>query len=508
MSKTVLLTILDGWGAGGNCGKNALESAKTPTFDEVWSNNPHTKIHASGEYVGLPDGQMGNSEVGHLNLGAGRIVYQELTRINKSIREKDFFNNERFLNAVNHAKEFDSALHLMGLVSDGGVHSSMEHLFALIELAAQNNLKKVYVHAFLDGRDTPPQSAIKYVKQVDEKLAELGLPKVATVSGRYYAMDRDKRWDRVEKAYNCLTIGEGNNAETAEKAIEESYDKGTNDEFVLPTLTGVNDSRISDNDSVIFFNFRPDRAREITRAINDKNFDGFERTKTLKNIYYVCMTQYDETFGLPIAFPPQKLTSILGDVLDKNGLKQFRTAETEKYAHVTFFFNGGVEKAYDSETRVLVDSPKVATYDLQPEMSANQVADKVVEAIHSNKYDFILVNFANPDMVGHTGIFEAAVSAVETIDNCLKRLVDAANKENVVMLITADHGNVECMSDPKTGAPFTAHTTNDVPFIVLNYKKDLKLKEDGMLADVAPTILDILEIEKPEEMTGVSLISK
>ncbi|MEI7474496.1 MAG: 2,3-bisphosphoglycerate-independent phosphoglycerate mutase [bacterium] len=507
MSKTVLLTILDGWGIGGECAKNALTVANIPNFKALWENYPHTQLHASGEAVGLPDGQMGNSEVGHLNLGAGRVVYQELTRINKSIREGDFFTNERFLDAIKHTKENDSALHLMGLVSNGGVHSSLDHLFALIDLAVKNDLKKVYVHAFLDGRDTPPQSAIGFVAQVDKKLKEVGLPPVATVSGRYYAMDRDKRWDRVEQAYNCLLLAEGAKADNAEAAVKTSYENNVNDEFVLPTVIGGSETRVNDNDSVIFFNYRPDRAREITKSLTDPTFDGFARKKVLNNLYYVCMTQYDETAGLPIAYPPQQLTNILGEVLEKSGIKEFRTAETEKYAHITFFFNGGVEKAFDSETRALVDSPKVATYDLQPEMSAAEVAKNVVEAIKSNKYGFILVNFANPDMVGHTGVFEAAVKAVEAIDVCLKDIVTAVKENDVTMLITADHGNVECMEDPITGVPFTAHTTNDVPFIVVNSdNKNLALKNDGILADIAPTILNLLKIEQPEEMTGTCLI--
>lgn len=507
MNKTVLLTILDGWGIGNKCKQNALEIANIPTFKNLIDAYPNTKLHASGEAVGLPDGQMGNSEVGHLNLGAGRIVYQELTKINKSVRDGDFFENEQFLNSIKHVKENNSSLHLMGLVSNGGVHSSLNHLFALIDLAAKNNLKKVYIHAFLDGRDTPPQSAITFVTELESKLKEAGLPPVATVSGRYYAMDRDKRWDRVEKAYNCLILDEGDTAQTATEAIQASYDKGSNDEFVLPTVIGGKETRINDNDSIIFFNYRPDRAREITYAINAINFDGFERKKVLKNTYYVCMTQYDETFGLPIAFPPQQLTNILGEILEKNNIQEFRTAETEKYAHITFFFNGGLEKAFNSETRALVDSPKVATYDLQPEMSAQAVAKNVVDAINSKKYGFILVNFANPDMVGHTGVIEAAIKAVETIDNCLKPIVEAVKQNDVTMLITADHGNVECMVDPVTGVPFTAHTTNDVPFIVVNSNvENLQLREEGTLADVAPTILNLLNIEQPNEMTGLSLI--
>ncbi len=507
MNKTVLLCILDGWGLDrNNCPKNAITKAKTPVFDNLLNEYPNTYIYADGEHVGLPEGQMGNSEVGHLNMGAGRTVYQELTRINKSIKDGDFFENQEFINAINHAKENDSALHLMGLVSDGGVHSSIEHLFALIEMAKKKGLSKVYVHAFLDGRDTPPQSAIEYVSQVDAKLKSLGLPKVASVIGRYYVMDRDNRWDRVEKAYSCLLLGEGEKAENAEEAIKNSYEKGNNDEFVLPTIVNVENSRISDNDAVIFFNYRPDRAREITRSINEADFKGFERAKTLKNLYYICMAQYDESFGLPIAFPPQKLTNILGDVLQKNGIKQFRTAETEKYAHVTFFFNGGLEEPFADETRVLVSSPKVATYDLQPEMSAYEVVQKVVGAVESKEYQYIMVNFANPDMVGHTGVMDAAVKAIEVVDECVGKIVDAVKKTDTIMLVTADHGNAECMEDPETHKPFTAHTTNPVPFLVVNDKDDVKLMKDGALCDIAPTILKLYGIEKPAEMTGRSII--
>lgn len=503
--KTVLLTILDGWGCGSKCSSNAIEAANLPTYNYFLSKYPNTRIYADGEHVGLPEGQMGNSEVGHLNLGAGRTVYQELTRINKSIKDGDFFTNNEFLKAIEHVKKNNSSLHFMGLVSPGGVHSSLDHMYALIELAQKHGLKNVYLHAFLDGRDTPPTSALEYVKEVDLKLKEKNLPPVATVSGRYYAMDRDNRWERVEKAYNCLITGEGNISQSAEKAISDSYLQNVNDEFVLPTVIGSNDSRLNDNDAIIFFNFRPDRARELTRAINDPNFSGFSRKKVLENTYYICMTQYDETFNLPIAFPPQSLKGILGEVLDNNKIQQFRTAETEKYAHVTFFFNGGVEKAFATETRVLVPSPKVATYDLKPEMSAPEVASKVVEAIKSQKYGFILVNFANPDMVGHTGVLPAAIKAVETIDCCLKDIYDAVKENNVSMLLTADHGNAECMEDPHSHDPFTAHTTNQVPFIAINVG-DISLREGGTLADVAPTVLNLLNVQKPAEMTGVSLI--
>lgn len=504
--KKVVLAIMDGWGCAAEDCRNAVALANTPVYDELLKKYPNTKINADGEYVGLPEGQMGNSEVGHLNLGAGRVVYQDLTRINKEIREGKFFENPEFLRAIEHVKKNNSSLHLMGLVSDGGVHSSFEHLLALIDLAKKHNLEKVFVHAFLDGRDTPPQSAINYVKQLDEKLAKEKLPPVASVIGRYYVMDRDNRWDRVQKAYDCLCLGECNKASSAAEAVENSYKEGVNDEFVLPTVIDGKESRLNDGDAIIFFNYRPDRAREITRAINKEDFDGFERKKVLKNIYYICMAQYDETFNLPIAYPSQKLTNILGEVLANKGLKQFRTAETEKYAHVTFFFNGGIEEPFKGEVRELVASPKVATYDLQPTMSAFEVDKIVCEAILLKEYDFVLVNFANPDMVGHTGIVDAAITAVETVDKCIGKVVEAVKEAGYVMLLTADHGNAECMVDEKTGAPFTAHTSNKVPLVLIN-DGDVKLKENGALCDVAPTILEIMGIEKPKEMTGESLIS-
>ena len=506
-NKTVLLTILDGWGCGGACPENAIASANLPTYNSLLKDYPNTKIFADGEHVGLPDGQMGNSEVGHLNLGAGRVVYQELTRINKSIREGKFFENQEFLKAIEHAKKNNSSLHFMGLVSPGGVHSSMEHLYALVDLAKKHDLKDVYVHAFLDGRDTPPRSALGFLSEAEEKLKSVNFPSIATVIGRYYAMDRDQRWDRIEKAYNCLLFGEGKCAKTSEEAVKNAYNEDINDEFVLPTVIGDEESRLKDNDAIIFFNFRPDRARQLTRTINDPNFDGFSRKKVLQNTFYLCMTQYDETFNLPIAFPPHSMKEILGEILDEHGVKQFRTAETEKYAHVTFFFNGGIEKAFPTETRALVSSPKVATYDLKPEMSAFEVADNVVEAVKSKKYGFILVNFANPDMVGHTGMFDAAVKAVEAIDKCLQKIVDAVKETDTTMLLTADHGNAECMEDPKTHKPFTAHTNNEVPFILINYDKKVSLRESGALCDVAPTVLEIMDIQKPSEMTGNSLIT-
>lgn len=505
MKKRVVLAIMDGWGVSQKYEHNAIAEANPVNFNAIEEKYPNITIWADGEHVGLPDGQMGNSEVGHLNLGAGRIVYQELTKINKAIREGEFFENQILLSAVEHAKKNDSALHFIGLVSDGGVHSAMEQAYGLIELAKRNDLKKVYLHAFLDGRDTPPQSAITYLKQMEEKLAEAGLPPIASVSGRYYAMDRDNRWDRVEKAYNCLVLNEGETAATAVEAVENSYASGKNDEFVLPTSVGGAETRIQDNDAIISFNFRPDRIREITRALVFSDFDGFERKKVLKNLFYVCMTQYDETFGLPIAFPPIKLTNILGEVLEKEGILQFRTAETEKYAHVTFFFNGGVEEPFASETRALVKSPSVPTYDLQPEMSAYQVKDKVLEALDADKYGFILVNFANPDMVGHTGDEQAAIKAVKTVDECIGEIVKKVEEKGYAMLLTADHGNAECMADES--GPFTAHTNNKVPLVLIN-ADDKKLKEDGALCDIAPTVLELLGIEKPQEMTGESLIAE
>ncbi len=503
MSNRVLLCILDGWGISNDTKYNAVYSANTPNYDNFMKNMSHTTIHADGLNVGLPEGQMGNSEVGHLNIGAGRIVYQELTRINKAIAEGDFFKNEEFLNAINHVKKNNSSLHIYGLVSSGGVHSAMNHLEALIKMAADNGLKNVYVHAFLDGRDTPPESAETFLAEIEETLKKYNLPKIASIIGRYWAMDRDKRWERIEKAYNCLVLGEGNKANSSKEAILNSYKNGKTDEFVEPVNIGG--KRISDNDAVIFFNYRPDRAREITRAIAFKDFDGFNRKKVLNNLYYVCMTQYDETFGLPVAFKPQKLVNILGEVLDANNIKQFRTAETEKYAHITFFFNGGVEEPNKLETRKLVASPKVATYDLKPEMSAYEVCDNVLEALDNKDYGFILVNFANPDMVGHTGVMEAAVKACSAVDECVGKIAEKALKNGVKMIITADHGNAEWMFNEQTNAPQTAHTTNIVPFIIVDSEK-YNLKETGALCDIAPTILDLMGIKQPSEMTGHSMI--
>lgn len=501
--KRALLCILDGWGISKDTEFNAVYSANTPNFDSYTKNYPNISIHADGLSVGLPEGQMGNSEVGHLNIGAGRIVYQELTRINKSIDEGDFFKNEEFINAIEHVKKNNSAMHIYGLVSPGGVHSSMKHLKALIKMMAENGLKDVYIHAFLDGRDTPPKSADGYLAEVEEELKKYNLPPIASIIGRYWAMDRDKRWERVERAYDCLTSGIGTKEENSAIAIKNSYKNDVTDEFVEPTV--ISERRIDDNDAIIFFNYRPDRAREITRAFTDKNFDGFNPKKAPKNLYYVCMTQYDETFDVPVAFKPQTLVNILGDVLDDNNVNQFRTAETEKYAHITFFFNGGVEKSGKLETRALVNSPKVATYDLKPEMSAYEVCDNVLGALDNPDYGFILVNFANPDMVGHTGVMEAAVKACEAVDECVGKIAQKALENDVTMIITADHGNAEWMFNKETNAPQTAHTTNVVPFVVIS-KDKVELEQDGALCDIAPSILKILDIKQPEEMSGKSLI--
>ena len=502
MKKPLILMILDGFGIAGDKG-NAIKAANKPNIDRIFSSNPVTQIGASGMDVGLPDGQMGNSEVGHTNIGAGRVVYQELTRITKSIQDGDFFQNEALCNAIDNAVKNGTALHIMGLLSDGGVHSHNTHLYGILELAKKKGLEKVYVHAFLDGRDVPPSSGKDYVAACVEEMKKIGVGQIATVMGRYYAMDRDNRWERVVKAYSAMVYGEGVKCADPVEAVAASYAEGVTDEFVVPTvIDGA--APIGANDSMIFYNFRPDRAREITRTFVDPDFSGFERKKGFFPLTYVCMTQYDATMpNVQVAFKPQSLDNTFGEYISNKGLTQLRIAETEKYAHVTFFFNGGVENTYENEDRILVASPKVATYDLQPEMSAYEVADKCAEAIKSGKYDVIILNFANCDMVGHTGVFDAAVKAVEAVDACVGKVTDAIAEMGGVSLITADHGNADKMFEDD-GSPFTAHTTNPVPFCVIGYP--CQLREGGKLADIAPTMLQILGLEQPEEMTGKSLI--
>ena len=506
--KLTMLMILDGFGENPNNEGNAVNLAKKPNIDKLRKICPVSHIDASGAAVGLPDGQMGNSEVGHTNIGAGRIVYQKLTKITKSIEDGDFFSIPEFTEAIENVKKNNSKLHIIGLLSDGGVHSHQRHLYGLLELAKRKGLdNNVFIHAFMDGRDTLPASGEGYIQELQEKMKEKGVGKIASISGRYYAMDRDKRWDRVEKAYNALVKGEGVLAKDPIQAIEESYQQEIFDEFVVPTvITDANDqplAKIENGDSVIFFNFRPDRARQLTRAIVDNQFDGFKTEKL--DIDFVCMTEYDDTMpNVKIAFKPEKLTNTFGEVVSNLGKKQLRIAETEKYAHVTFFFNGGREEPYPGEDRILVNSPKVATYDLQPEMSAYEVTEKVVEAINSEKYDTIILNFANTDMVGHTGNIDAAIKAVEAVDKCVGEIVEAVQKQNGVLLITADHGNAEQMIDYQTGEPLTSHTTNLVPLILVGME-NVELK-DGRLCDLTPTMLDIMEEQKPKEMTGESLL--
>ena len=507
-NKLTMLMILDGFGKNSNSKGNAVKIANTPNIDKLISTSPTTEVFTSGLSVGLPEGQMGNSEVGHTNIGAGRVVYQELTRITKSIEDSDFFSIPEFNNAIENCKKNNSKLHIMGLVSDGGVHSHNRHLYALLEVAKRKDFENVFVHCFLDGRDTPPASAEAYIMKLEEKMKEKAIGKIATISGRFYAMDRDNRWERVEKAYDAIANGNGPKATSAVAAIESSYQKEIFDEFVEPTVICSSDkpiAKIEENDSVIFFNFRPDRAREITRTLVDPSFDKFEIKKM--NLNFVCMTQYDETMpNVEIAFKSTALTNTFGEVISENGLKQLRIAETEKYAHVTFFFNGGEEKQYKGEDRILIPSPKVETYDRKPEMSAYEVTDKVIEAIKSAHYDAIILNYANPDMVGHTGNLEASVKAIEVIDECVGKVVEAVREQDGVVLITADHGNSEQMIDYKTGEPYTAHTTNPVPLILVGMSK-FKLKP-GKLSDLAPTMLEIMGIDKPLEMTGESLLIK
>lgn len=504
MKKPLALIILDGFGYNRSDYGNAIAAASKPNIDKLFADCPHTLIGASGMDVGLPDGQMGNSEVGHTNIGAGRVVYQELTRITKSIADGEFFANEALTAAIENCKKNHSALHLMGLCSDGGVHSHNTHLYGLLQLAKKADLRKVYVHCFMDGRDVPPTSGRDYIAELESEMNKIGVGQVATVMGRYYAMDRDNRWERVVKAYDAIINGEGNFNASAVDAMEKSYGAEVTDEFVEPTvcLKGAN---VQDGDSIIFFNFRPDRARELTRTIVDPAFNGFERKSGKKDVFFVCMTQYDATMpNVHVAFKPESLTNTFGEYISAHGMTQLRIAETEKYAHVTFFFNGGVEAPYKGEDRALIPSPKVATYDLQPEMSAYLVTDEVEKRILSGKYDVIILNFANCDMVGHTGVFDAARKAVEAVDTCLGRTVDAILKMGGTALITADHGNADQMFE-KDGSPFTAHTTNPVPFLVVG-QDGCKLREGGKLADIAPTMLKILGLPKPAEMTGTPII--
>ena len=502
--KPTALIIMDGFGHRDEKKGNAIEAAKTPNLDRIFKENPLVYIGASGLDVGLPDGQMGNSEVGHTNIGAGRIVYQELTRITKSIQDGDFFSNEALMSAIDQCKWFHSTLRIFGLLSDGGVHSHIDHMIALLELARRNGLTKVCFHCFMDGRDTPPQSGIEYIDRLQNKIDVMGLGCIATISGRYYAMDRDKRWDRVEKAYQAIAEGVGEHAATAHEAMQASYDAGVTDEFVVPVIV-TEGATVKDDDAIIFANFRPDRAREITRAFVDHEFDGFKRQR--RNIHYVCMTQYDATIaGVEVAFKPQSLKNTFGEYISDKGLTQLRIAETEKYAHVTFFFNGGVEKEYPGEDRALIPSPKVATYDLQPEMSEPAVTEECVKRILSGKYDVIVLNFANCDMVGHTGVFEAAVKAIEATDDGVGKVVDAILKMGGQCLITADHGNVDQMLDADGVTPFTAHSTNPVPLVMVGHEG--KLAEGGVLADLAPTLLEMMGLEQPAEMTGHSLLVK
>ncbi|WP_308197987.1 2,3-bisphosphoglycerate-independent phosphoglycerate mutase [Anaeromyxobacter oryzisoli] len=513
-TKPVLLVILDGWGLRAERDANAIAIAGSPNVDALQREYPWTSLETSGLSVGLPEGQMGNSEVGHTNLGAGRIVYQDLVRINRAIEDGSFYENEALLLACRKAKAAGGALHLMGLVSDGGVHSHLEHLYALVELARREGVARTYVHAFMDGRDTPPRSGVDYMAQLERRLRELGHGKVATVCGRYYAMDRDKRWDRVAQAWAALVRGEGFKAQSGVQALEQSYAKGEGDEFVKPTVVVGGDGKpvatVRDGDAILFFNFRADRAREITHAFTDLEFKDFDRGAAPRLSAYVCMSQYDEKFTFPVAFGPQDLTEIFPELVSQAGLKQLRTAETEKYAHVTFFFNGGRELVFPGEDRILVPSPRdVKTYDHKPEMSAREVTDKLVQAIGTRQHGFILVNYANPDMVGHTGILDAAVKAVKVVDECVGRLWKAAQQAGMAMLVTADHGNCEMMTDPVTGQPHTAHTLNPVPFILADPDlRGAKLRPKGILADVAPTALQVMGLPQPKEMKGLGLIAR
>lgn len=504
--KPLILIVLDGWGIGEDAEDNAQQKARIPFYRSLINEYPHTALECSGEAVGLPEGQMGNSEVGHLNLGAGRVVYQDFAKINKAIKSGEFQRNPVFLKAMKSAVESGGAVHLLGLVSDGGVHSHINHLYALIEMALHEGVSKVFIHAFMDGRDTPPSSGIEYIRQLENFLRDKPRAKIATVTGRFWAMDRDKRWERVEAAYRAIALGEGKKANSAIEAVQQSYEIHETDEFIKPTVifnVAKPTGKIENGDSIIFFNFRADRARELTTALTDKSFSSFKRSRIPELSSFVTMTLYDETFPFPAAFPPVQLSGILGEVLSKNGLKQLRIAETEKYAHVTYFFNGGDEASFKGEDRVLIPSPRdVATYDLKPEMSAFTVTDEVIKRLDNSEYDFILLNFANPDMVGHTGKMDAAIKACEAIDSCLEKIVKKVQALEGTAIITADHGNCEKMMD--MGEAHTAHTLNLVPFILL--KKGFKLRDKGILADVAPTVLQLINIAKPEEMTGDSLI--
>ncbi|MEK4755850.1 2,3-bisphosphoglycerate-independent phosphoglycerate mutase [Priestia sp. FSL R5-0597] len=506
--KPVALIILDGFALRDEDKGNAVTHAKKPNFDRFWNEYPHATLQASGEAVGLPEGQMGNSEVGHLNIGAGRIVYQSLTRVNVAIREGEFEQNETLVAAVKHAKEKGTNLHLFGLLSDGGVHSHIEHLYALLRLAKSEGLEKVYIHGFLDGRDVAPQSAETYLKELNEKIEEYGVGEIATLSGRYYSMDRDKRWERVEKSYRAMVYGEGPSYTSAEECVKDSYENGIYDEFVLPSVITKEDgspvAKIQDEDAVIFYNFRPDRAIQISNTFANEDFRSFDRgEKHPKNLHFVCLTHFSETVDGYVAFKPINLDNTLGEVLSQNNLKQLRIAETEKYPHVTFFMSGGREAEFPGETRILIDSPKVATYDLKPEMSAYEVTDALLAEIEGDKQDAILLNFANPDMVGHSGMLEPTVKAIETVDECLGKIVDAILAKGGTAIITADHGNADEVITLE-GNPMTAHTTNPVPVIVT--KQGLELREDGILGDLAPTMLTLLDVAQPKEMTGKTLI--
>ena len=502
MKTPTTLIIMDGFGLAPNTPDNAVTNTSTPNLDKIFASCPGCKLSASGMDVGLPEGQMGNSEVGHTNIGAGRVVFQDLPHITHDIETGEFFQNPAFTEAMSNCREWGSALHLMGLLSDGGVHSHITHLFALLKMAKEQGLEKVYVHCFLDGRDVPPSSGKSYVEQLQAKMKEIGIGEIATVEGRYYAMDRDKNWDRVQKAYDAIVCGEGPFEADAAEAVQKSYDNGITDEFVLPVVCKKG-AEIKDHDSVIFFNYRPDRAREMTRCLVDEDLEGVERKNGFIPVFFVCTTEYDATMpNVTVAYPRQKLENIFGEYISNLGLTQLRIAETEKYAHVTFFFNGGVEKVFPGEDRCLVNSPKVATYDMQPEMSAYKVTEEAVTRILSGAYDVIILNFANCDMVGHTGDFEAACKAVSTVDECVAKVVEATSKMGGISMITADHGNCEHMAN-EDGTPFTAHTTNLVPFYIIG--ANVKLR-DGRLADIAPTMLDLMGLEKPKEMDGQTLI--